>query len=361
LLALLAATAYWVVMANAVRIVLVTWAAARSSVDLASGWRHEALGLALTVLTLGLLASTDRLYQSTAAGLGGAWSRAVAAPWRRWRRRRLRAQKAWESLADDVPAVFPRPAAPAGQPVAPATEPTRWPRPAETVLAGRAAALAYAALAALLLVLFWPALRVALGASAPASAIVTRLGALDAGALPGLDGPFRRIGFNVERRETGSEFGEHSRTWIYAFGPHQALLSVDYLFPGWHELTMCYANGGWTLLRRAGVPGGTVVADLSKGTGDHSTLFFSVIDARGFPLSPGLRRRWYDRLAVWEEPSLRSLWERLRTRGQFYQVQLLVTGGRPLSGAERDRASAFFLEGRARAMRGAGHAGPWVR
>src|SRR5262249_1414376 len=153
------------------------------------------------------------------------------------------------------------------------------------------------------------------------------------------------------------EFGEHSRCWSYRFGPHQAVASVDYLFSDWHDLTNCYQGGGWALHRRTieDEPGAFATGDFTKGTAEHGTLYFSAIDSRGLILAPGESRRWYDRLAVWREPTWNSLWERFQKRGRLYQVQLYIQSGRPLTALEREQARAFFLEVRKRAMKGAGH------
>lgn len=365
LLALLVASAFWVVVVNTGRIVLVIWAVARTELDLVGGWRHEAVGLAVVVVTLGLLASTDRLFAPTVQALRSVWSALIVVPWREWRRRRKR--RSGQLLGPpfamgNAPAPAPAPAQSCVEAFEPRpAEPTRWPLPGQTALAGRVMATAYAGLAVVVLVLFWPAVRVAFGASAPVAALVTRLDTLAEESLPATSGAFRRLDFHLEERESASEFGKYSRIWSYAFGTHQAVVSVDYPFGGWHELTQCYTNGGWTLLKREGVAERVVDVSLNNGTSEDASLLFSVIDVRGRPVSPSLKRRWYDRLAVWEEPSVSSLWDRLKNRGYYYQVQLLVTGGEPLTAEESEQAFAFFREVRDLAMRGAGHVGPVSR
>jgi hypothetical protein len=217
-------------------------------------------------------------------------------------------------------------------------------------------AVSYSVLAAAMPILFWPSIRVALGGPAPEAELVVRLHRLGAEVMPESMGPFHRLDFRTERRKMFSDFGQFSRTWRYGSGDHEAAASVDYLFAGWHELSVCYANGGWALVRRSDEPPRIAAAELSKGTGEYGTLFYSIIDARGVPRSPSLAERSLDRIAIWREPSLSSLWERIRMRGKLYQVQLLVTGGRPLSPDERKQAREFFLNVRRRAMEGVGHA-----
>jgi exosortase/archaeosortase family protein len=360
-LVLLAATVFWVMVVNTGRIVLVTWAAPTWELDLLSGWRHELLGLAFVGLTLGLLVSTDRFYRVLSGGMADFWF-GLAEPWREWRLRRQAEREFWEAVSADSPPPSlesdeaPPPVVLAAIEPAPPPEPTRWPALGETLLAWRGLAVSYSILSAAMPILFWPSIRMALGAPAPEPELVVRLHRLGAEVMPRSMGPFHQLDFRTERREMGSEFGQFSRTWRYRFDHHLATASVDYLFAGWHELSLCYAWGGWTLVRRSGEPQAIVTAELSKGTGEYGTLFFSIIDARGVPQSPNLVQRWLDRYAVWQEPSLSSLWERIRKRGKYYQVQLLVTSGRPLSPEERKQAVNIFLNVRRRAMEGVGHA-----
>ncbi len=57
---LLAATVGWVLVANVARVVTVAYGTTHWGVDLAEGWRHEALGAAVFGVALGLVWSTDR-------------------------------------------------------------------------------------------------------------------------------------------------------------------------------------------------------------------------------------------------------------------------------------------------------------
>ena len=39
--------------------------------------------------------------------------------------------------------------------------------------------------------------------------------------------------------------GEHSRIWLFEKGGLRAMMSFDYAFPYWHDLTVCYNSVGW--------------------------------------------------------------------------------------------------------------------
>ncbi len=357
-LVLLAAAVFWVLVANTARIVLVAYATARWDVDFLTGWRHAALGLVLLALPLGLLASTDRLYRVIADAANLAW-RGLADALSRRRELREAERSYWQApVANLDPRAANTPSAGASAvrptPLRVAPGVTRWPRLRETALAGRGLTIAFASLAVALTALFFPLIRVALGAAIARPELARRLDGLKQETMPDRFGPFQLLDGSTEKREMGSEFGEDSRTWRYRFGPHQAIVSVDSLFGGWHELSMCYANGGWDLRSRVGSLDGTVHAEFSQLSDERGMLLFSVIDARGKVLATSRRERWMDRIAVWREPSLGAFLERVRKRGKFFQVQLLVTSGRPLTAEERREARAFFVAARDKVIEGAG-------
>src|SRR5262249_9277689 len=74
----LLATVAWVLLANVLRVVLITYLSVRSDVDLTSGWRHEALGLGMFGAVLGLIWSTDRAFAFFAAPVHPQFPRTVS-------------------------------------------------------------------------------------------------------------------------------------------------------------------------------------------------------------------------------------------------------------------------------------------
>src|SRR5262249_3350264 len=107
------------------------------------------------------------------------------------------------------------------------------------------------------------------GGMGPTEPALAGLDDLDADALPERLGPWQRLDYQVQKREGGSFFGESSQVWRYGHGGRTVLLSLDYPFPAWHDLTRCYTGQGWRLddqeVREVlGVPGGLVAVQLSK-------------------------------------------------------------------------------------------------
>src|SRR5262249_5457985 len=60
-LCLAVASVCWVLVGNMVRIVLVVVLSTRYGIDAATGWQHEAIGLVMFLVMLGLVMSTDRM------------------------------------------------------------------------------------------------------------------------------------------------------------------------------------------------------------------------------------------------------------------------------------------------------------
>jgi exosortase len=311
---LLLAAAGWMLVANVARVVGITVLVTRWGVDVTTGWPHEAFGLGVFAATLGLLWSSDRLIL-------------VLTAWNPLRRR---------------PAARPGP--PGGTPAAAAAGggPTRLPDFQATGLAAWPVTAAYGALACANLWLLWLVL------SAPAPAL--DFDTLGADALPARRGPWQRTGYETEVRDRHDQLGRFSQRWLYRAGPHNATVALDYPFPGWHELTICYRSQGWTVEERlvhvdeaAAQAGGPFVeVKLRKPPGRYAYLLFSGLDAAGRPLRPrdeGLRAQVGARLFFLPQlhPSLRA---------DTYQVQVLVPSYAPLTPAEQRQAQDLFQHAR---------------
>ncbi len=174
---------------------------------------------------------------------------------------------------------------------------------------------------------------------------------------------WQRLDYKTDRRHPGSAFGEFSKIWSYQSGQNMAAFSVDYPFPGWHDLTVCYAGQGWAkdeqvICQPASADGvdedGYVAVRFTKPGYRSGYLLFCNVNKDGSPLSPRLgadyfsmrrleedfRRRWY-RLLGTSNPTPPA-----DPAAPFYQLQLFVESYTPLSAADRASAEALFLEGR---------------
>lgn len=372
--ALLAAAAVgWVVVGNAARVVLISVLSTRYGVDAASGRRHEALGLAMFALMLGLVVSTDHMATFWLAALGRTWG------WVWGRPERHAAPESGRAPLNLLAGARPRggsrraaTAPPAGAPApppAPATAgdpgpgPTVTAGPAGTWLGSRGAALAFGLLVAPQLMM--PGVRWK-DALLTSDVYPRRFAGLGREAMPEAAGPLRRVGFATEARDWDNSWGEFSRAWTYAGPGRSASLSLDYQFVEWHELTLCYRSRGWEMFSRrvepapAGPAGGgpVIVAEFRNLEGQIGFLVFGLYDRLGRPLDPpetvGTAALLRERLASWfrtgdaggRDGSLLS-----------YQLQVFSVGEAPPGDAERSALLALFAEARGRTGRAAGTAG----
>jgi exosortase len=312
---LLAAAVGWVLLVNVARVAGVGVILARWNVDLSTGWRHDAFGLLLFLAAVGLIASTDQL-------LGFLLAPAAAA---------------------ELPVSSSGPAKPG-------------PRRGTLTWLVTLVAPAYLLLVAgHTLVHGWSEPE-SEGVSSPAS-IVERLGG---DLLPERMGLWQRQEFQIQTRDAGNFFGEHSRTWIYRHGDRTALFSLDYPFPSWHDLTRCYTGEGWRLEEQCvyeaeEVPGGFLAVRLSKPAYRHGYLLFCEFNTRGEPLHA---RPGGARLSLFRhELATRSLWERLTggparevvdPAGPVFQWQLLVESSTLATPAEEKAVREMFARAFAR-------------
>jgi hypothetical protein len=174
-------------------------------------------------------------------------------------------------------------------------------------------------------------------------------------------GKYQREGFDITDRELSSSFGQYSRSWRYRMPRGNAVVSVDYAFRGWHELTQCYQGVGWTLRKRLtqgsdqpnAAEGFLVAAAFDRATGRQGGLLFGLDTMEGTALEPrpaySLLESLRNRLEIFRTPR-GQLGERLRSRyvamPLCYQVQLFIETPSPLSSSEWNEARAFFAQAR---------------
>jgi exosortase len=354
-LLLFAAAVAWVMVGNVTRIVATAALWSRWGIDINSGWKHEAFGLLILVLTVGLILSTDCLLQGVFGAAGRVWSEQLS-----WRLR-----QAWDAVRFRLAGKRSRPvpgrSAPGGEgPGSPAPsvradrpgEPTRWPAARTVWLAS------------------WPVLAVfgligagqlavaARGALYAAPGLERSLASLKADDLPERLGEYQREGFAVEQNAAPGIRGEHSKVWTYRSPQATAVVSADYPFIGWHEVTDCYRGTGWILGGRkveaggAGQAGPRVAAGMVKPLERYGLLVFGFDDERGEPLPPPSYRGW--RAVLSERLSLgqiRLLGGQAAGRSSggtmpSYQIQVLWESEEPPTPADENQVRELFERAR---------------
>jgi hypothetical protein len=173
----------------------------------------------------------------------------------------------------------------------------------------------------------------------------------------------REDGFTNEQRRADSQWGARSHTWRYRKGPRELIVSIDYPFRGWHELTICYRADGWRMQQREVIEvprDGSAAEVVAAGErcvesvlhrpelGNYAYLLFTTFNDRQKSLPvPAERLDAFQKL----RERVASFGERLRTMGasgggmndqvQSFQLQVLLQSAEQTT--ERDRREAMEL------------------
>lgn len=317
---LILSSVFWVVVCNVARVVIVTTVDVYTPVNLTEGLPHEILSLVIFAAILGLVFSTDRLLL-------------FLSPKFLFSKRR----EEFASTASDETGGI---------------QDIRLPPARQTWLGSGPIVGAYAVLAAIQLIVFW--------ANASEALAIDQLGP---DALPETCSPLsKRIDyvFNARDQDHFNE-GDYSQIWTYRIGENQAVVSLDYPFVGWHELTVCYGASGWNVSETKEhedvSEDGTLVdgykeAFLNKPPKNYGYLIFGVYDPTGRPLKP-VQEEFWRRVGRGMGAFRRLLgsWGSEfvpvdKLPGPSYQVQLFIRSSKPLTDAEKKEALVVFQKAR---------------
>lgn len=243
---LLASAVGWVISANIARVIGVVLIETHWGINVSTGFRHEAFGAFMFAVAVGLLYCTDNFFsfliRSAPVIPGGA-----------------RPTQASTSFA----AIF--------------ESPTKG---------MRRVALALIPAYLLLAVGYWAIdkQRLVVGLEE------ARLPAPEKGLLPPRIGSWEQTDFATQNREANSYYGERSCTWSYSRARREAIVSLDYPFPSWHDLTWCYSGNGWAIDSQdvrndLGIPGGCLQVRMSQANHRQAHLLFCEFDSNGQPLA----------------------------------------------------------------------------
>ncbi len=341
---LIAAGLFWAGGMNVVRVVTIAIALHRYGIDLTEGWRHEAVGLCVFVVSLVALFSTDRLLLFLLAPIQ---MNPLASHWvyaeENWLVRMWNyfagpdsfedSMNAYGTYADDwsEPAYEEELSATSQADSRTVAEPVKVvPRPWEWAFAG------------LFLLLGGAQVLAGIGPFSVAPPVQQAALDLKADDLPEMLAGWRQFDFEEQHRDGSSVFGEHSRLWTYRSGPYLVRLSLDFVFPEWHELTACYAGTGWEVDSRSRVDADStrMKARLTKPNGEQAFLLFDLFDSEG--------EQYVSPAGSFVHPQLRRIFggEANRfTLPTYYQVQALAgIPGTSLSEEAQLAIDELFLE-----------------
>lgn len=320
---LVLASVFWVLINNIVRVVAIVFFDTQFGIDLSKDeapfFLHTMLGIVLFALTLGLIASTDRLllFIGSTVKWGSDKSRFEAAP---------RAS---------------------GAPVFSMT----W------------AGFATVAVAYGLLIAFQVGDRSFGGSTVPESRIVAGFNNYTGATMPDEIAGWQKLTTpssftSMDREDLFDVHGAHSRSWRFQRGNLLGLISFDYPFPYWHDLRICYTMTGWSIeegaqFRHPFPDGGGEVecytARMSRPVERNAYLWFGEFDLNGRPVVPDdpgkLSYRFVHRFDALKDRFGRLFGKPVEAEArafQVLQVQLLTETYGPLNDAERREFQTFF-------------------
>jgi exosortase len=336
-LLLLASTLVWAIVANALRIVLLVTLFAGAGINLTTGLGHTMLGLGTFGIALLLLLSTDRFLLF------------LLAPTR----------------PPDVPTLDARDKN--GQGSSANAEAVGGDVPVESAGVARSLLGRFATVLVIVTLLFFGAAQIYAVANSDQPyarerevesetlAEVERVGlSLDASAIQQVPEGWEFVRFDQQDRSRA--IGTHSSLWEFRRGDSTAQISLDFPFPGWHELPICYTIQGWELMNRSILPNAgdhldetsaTLAFEMENPTGEFGYVMVSLFDRQGTRLPPPPNPSW-----TWDG-FVEDVMSRLSRRGiapekirPVYQFQIFLSSKSPLTLRERERIAGLYFAAR---------------
>lgn len=304
---LLAAAIFWVLVANAVRILAVVVLSTRYGLPVVDGFGHELLGVVIFAAVIGLVLSTDRLLLF------------VLPPKEK----------------------FP------GEATAPVTHERSEPAKRRGLLLPIGVATGLIGIVGGMKML--PANTSPIDANTFANA--QGLAPVPEDALPKAWNGWTKIEFQIRERAADDPAGEISRIWYYRKGRLVAAVSIDGPFDAWHDTEVCYDGLGYSTQSREDHPapgggassGGYTELAITGGAGRHGHVLFMAYSEAGDALSPPpSRNASFARLvSIWKERFSGEA-PLHRVDGPIYQVQVFSESGLAFTLAEQEELRRLF-------------------
>jgi len=147
----------------------------------------------------------------------------------------------------------------------------------------------------------------------------------------------------IERPQT---IARESHLWQYRRGNLTASIAIDYPFPGYHDLNICYAMAGWRLGNQTTEmePAGENDVFFSrtfmtKSTSEEGYLLFALLDEQNHWGRPGNELNGGGLAEMMQ-------WLRNDASGPTYQMQALAQQYSPITAEQRKEIDSLFFAAR---------------
>lgn len=323
---LMGSAVFWALMMNVFRISAIAIAQTQFQVDLASGWKHDAVGYAGILLAVAFLFSTDRFVFFLVGGIPDdvrlyPSTNVFVVFWN------------WLFVSADIDEKSNgehRPVKAINKNAKSITG-TNW-----SVLGSALAAILFVSLISAAAA--WRSVQPFSGGGTSESSLAVQLPVasdwLSAEAFPNCS----LLKFDTEHR-VNSAFGDFSDQWTIATPIGAVRHSIDHPFFGYHDLTVCYRNIGWqmTSVKSQPVSGDdsswpVVVSEFVRPTAERAVVCFSAFTLDGVGIT-GVEGK---------DDELRRKLEGFRnTTEQTVQIQTLYQSFVPATPAVIDELVAY--------------------
>ncbi len=339
-LLLLIAAVFWVLVANAVRVVAVTVLGSRWDLPVTEGLGHDIAGALVFLLAMGLVLSTDRLFLFL---LPERRYDASSDPARRRGKRWLgifkfgRGRKNRET--DEMTADTTRKASEPRTKRRRFTQVARWEHLTLIAVFGVVGFAQFVPRASSM------PRRDAVGSRFFGPQTVTD--------MPAEIGDWQRVSFETIVRTPDDPLSYISHIWHYRRDTTNAQLSLEGPYYEWHDVGYCLKGSGWETEEGRhrsyseigeSLAGGFTELELSKGLNQFGFVLFAGFDDQHNPVMP--KRRLFQRLLPIRETIGVDDGRLASPDSEKYQIVMFVESPLRLSAAEQDAARELFHEAR---------------
>lgn len=180
--------------------------------------------------------------------------------------------------------------------------------------------------------------------------------AFEEGDIPNEIDNWQKIDYRNEVRNRSADFGLRSDGWQFRTPRCTPYVSFDQPFPGWHELTTCYKNSGWNLIKRTRMepssntvtqrsaqPWSYIEATFKKETGEHAYMLFSIFDGVGDPVDAPTSWGGFGSFLIRLKGRMAHQWRSKLFQSECYQNQVFVQTNGPIGDDLRNEVRDRYL------------------